>query len=39
MAKKVCVWCGSEYEHTKSGASDKMKYCGKKCETDAKAKK
>jgi hypothetical protein len=38
MAKKTCKWCGDEYDPYKSGASNTSRYCGKKCESEAKAK-
>ncbi len=39
MATKTCKWCGREYDFAKSGASDRLSFCGKKCETEAKASK
>jgi hypothetical protein len=39
MATKTCKWCGKEYDHSKSGALNRTFYCGKKCESEAKAKK
>ena len=36
MAKKICRWCGKEYEFMKTPSRDPHKYCSKRCETAAK---